>query len=113
MLFSDFDQSYTAMHQHPMTTVIERVRSVTKLDPKHMCKACNAHKLCYHGDILTVYVLRHFGQRMHEITRHPFFILHMSVMMNVASFIIETDHVKLQRFRARRDSAREENSEVQ
>ena len=51
MLFSDFDASYTAMHQHPMTTVIEGVRSVTKHDPKHMCKACNAHKLCYHGDI--------------------------------------------------------------
>jgi hypothetical protein len=44
MLFSDFDASYTAMHQHPMTTVIEGVRSVTKHDPKHMCKACNAHK---------------------------------------------------------------------
>ena len=32
MLFRNFDQSHTAMRQHPVTTVAQRVRSVSKRD---------------------------------------------------------------------------------
>ena len=97
MLFVDFDASHTAMHQYPMTTVIERVRSVTKHDPKHMCKACNAYTLCYDGDILTVYALRRCVQILQDLTRHPLFIRHPTLMMNVARFIVDPDRVHQQR----------------
>ena len=97
MLFVDFDASHTAMHQYPMTTVIERVRSVTKHDPKHMCKACNAYTLCYGGDISVVYALRRCVQILQDLIRHPLFIRHPTLMMNVARFIVDPDRVHKQR----------------
>jgi len=108
MLFIDFDASYNAIHQHPMITVIEGVRSVANHDPKHMCKECKAYKLCYQGvqgvqgvqgDISTdtVYVLRNFVKMMKDITRISLFIRHPTLMMNVARFIVDPDRVHKQR----------------
>jgi len=121
MLFHNFDQSYTTMRQHPVTTVTQRVRSVTNHDSKHMCKACNAHKFFYDDEIDAVYVLRRIATNItlamagnpkywvgwiqwvgHDIT---------SVTMNVASFLTRIDDQKLQKYR--RDVAREENRQVQ
>ena len=112
MLFRNFDQSHTTMRQHPVTTVAQRVRSVTKHDSKHMCKACNAHKFFYDGEIDAVYLLRRVATNiMHEMTGNPSDIT--SVMMNVASFLVPIDDVEIQKFRDSRDVAREENREVQ
>ena len=97
MLFIDFDASYNAIHQHPMITVIEGVRSVANHDPKHMCKECKAHKLCCHGCISTVHVLRNFVQMMQDITRIPLFKRQPALMMKVARFVIEPDKVHKQR----------------
>ena len=115
MLFCNFDKSHTTMRQHPVTTVAQRVRSVTKHDSKHMCKACNAHKFFYDGEIDAVYLLRRVATNiMHEtniVTGNLRDIT--SVMMNVASFLVPIDDVEIQKFRDSRDVVREENREVQ
>ena len=45
MLFRNFDQSHTAMRQHPVTTVAQRVRSVSKRDSADGTddKCCRSH----------------------------------------------------------------------
>ena len=123
MLFCNFDKSHTTMRQHPVTTVAQRVRSVTKHDSKHMCKACNAHKFFYDGEIDAVYLLRRVATNiMHEMIGNPIdstsvmmnvAIDSTSVMMNVASFLAKIDDVEIQKFRDSRDVVREENREVQ
>ena len=106
------------MRQHPVTTVTQRVRSVTNHDSKHMCKACNAHKFYYDGEIDAVYLLRRVA--MNIMQRNDVLCVEMlvamnisnditSVMMNVASFLVAIDDVHLQKFR----DSEEENREVQ
>ena len=96
------------MRQHPVTTVAQRVRSVTMHDSKHMCKACNALKFYYDGEIDAVYLLRRVAM---NIMQRTVFISNdiTSVMMNVASFLVPIDDVHLQKFR----DSEEENREVQ
>ena len=117
MLFCNFPKTHTAMRQHPVTTVAERVRSVSKRDSKHMCKACNTHKFLYDGEHDSVYVLRQWGHIMHAITGKPFWISHdiTRVTMNVASFFLPIGPEQLQIFRDSRDGVRSnrvKNSEV-
>ena len=62
-----------------------------------LCKECKADKLCCHGCISTVHVLRNFVQMMQDITRIPLFKRQPALMMKVARFVIEPDKVHKQR----------------
>ena len=84
-------------------------------DSKHMCKECNAHKFFYDGEIDAVYLLRQVA--MNVATTWEGAMLRRvinsdditSVLMNVASFLVPINDVRLKKFR----DSEEENREVQ
>jgi len=112
MLFCNFDkESYSKIRQYPVTNVVQRVRSVTMYDSKHMCKECNAHKSFYDGEIDAVYLLRQMAMNVASLAWGRLAwegaILRRvinsdditSVLMNVASFLAPIDDVELKKFR--------------
>ena len=110
MLFCNFDKDiYHNLQQHPVTTVVQMVPSVTMYDSKHMCKECNAHKFFYDGESDAVYLLRQIamkvacdtstwiqGAMLRRVTNNNDIT---SVLMNVASFLVPINDVKLKKFR--------------
>ena len=110
MLFCNFDKDiYHNIQQYPVTTVVQMVPSVTMYDSKHMCKECNAHKFFYDGEIDAVYLLRQIamnvtcdtstwiqGAMLRRVTNNNDIT---SVLMNVASFLVPINDVKLKKFR--------------